>query len=163
MSTGLNENGPLFLGRAADRLSSVIEEQTEEVFLNAGIVIPVRSCSFMVALAKQGSGTVADLAHALRQSHQLVAQKVPKLLKLRLISQSKDRNDARRKLLKLTRLGQEQLDLVESCGLEIERAYTELFSELGDLSGVLNRAIDLLEEKPLSSWATHFVERGPAS
>lgn len=143
---------PIFLARLADRLSTTLEEQTAEVFNRYAIEIPVRSCSLMVTIANLGTASPAELSTALGQSHQLVAQKIPKLLKLRLISQSKDPNDARRKIFKVTKKGHEQLQKFAECSSLIQLAYSKLFAEVGDLHSMLNEVNKLLQK-------TSMIER----
>ena len=138
-----------YLGRLAERLSALIEEQTAEVFDRHGIIIPVRSCALLETISKLGSASAADLSTALGQSHQLIAQKTPKLMKLRLISQSKDARDARRKVFKVTKRGQDQLRLLSDCSVLIKEAYAALFTEVGDVAAVLIQASSALEEKPI--------------
>ena len=85
-----------FLGRLSEALSQRIEEQTRPLFGEAGIIVPVRSCSLLTALRTAGEASAADLARALGQSHQLVVQKCPALLRLGLITQHADPSDAGR-------------------------------------------------------------------
>ena len=139
----------IFLGRLADRLSVIIEDQTSELFDRHGIAIPVRSCSLIEAIAKLGAASTADLSHVLGQSHQLIAQKIPKLLKLRLISQSKDSRDARRKVFRVTKKGEDQLHALAACSVLLDRVYTELFAEVGDVATVIRRANKSLAHKSI--------------
>ena len=138
-----------YLGRLAERLSALIEDQTEDLFERHGIVIPVRSCSLLEATAKLGPASTADLANALGQSHQLIAQKTPKLMKLRLISQSKDASDARRKVFRVTKKGEAQLQALADCTALLHQAYSELFSEVGDVARVIRDATAALEDRPI--------------
>ena len=94
-----------FLGRTVERLSVLIAEQSKAVFDDRGIVIPVRSCSLMTVLAKLGAASASDLARELGHSHQLVMQKIPKLISLGLIRDRIDDEDARRRLFQLTDKG----------------------------------------------------------
>jgi DNA-binding MarR family transcriptional regulator len=105
----------VFLGRAVERLSVLIAEQSKAVFDNQDIVIPVRSCSLMTVLSALGTASAADLARELGHSHQLVMQKIPKLLKLGLIRDGNDENDARRRVFRLTDEGISQLEKFEQC------------------------------------------------
>ncbi|MDZ3833762.1 MAG: MarR family winged helix-turn-helix transcriptional regulator [Sphingopyxis sp.] len=138
-----------FLGRLSELLSLRIEEQTRDVFRAADIVVPVRSVSLLTALVKVGEASPADLARALGHSHQLVVQKLPTLLKLGLISQHPDPQDARRKLLRPTGKGQDQLARIEECSISIAAAYRTLAEETGDLHAVILETIKALEERPL--------------
>lgn len=139
----------VFLGRAVERLSILIAEQSQMVFDTMGIVIPVRSCSLMTVLAALGTASATDLARELGHSHQLVMQKIPKLLRLGLIQQRNDDEDARRRIFTPTDEGLAQLAKFEQCTVLIRDAYAGLFAEVGDVRQFVDRAINALNEKPL--------------
>jgi len=139
----------VFLGRTVERLSILIAEQSKEVFDDNGIVIPVRSCSLMIVISKLGTASAADIARELGRSHQLVMQKIPKLVKLGLIIQYPDEQDARRKLFKVTDLGAKQLMRFEQCRDRLRAAYEGLFAEVGDLKKMVEQTAEALNRKPL--------------
>jgi DNA-binding MarR family transcriptional regulator len=139
----------VFLGRAVERLSVLIEEQSQIVFDTMGIVIPVRSCSLMTVLAALGPASASDLARELGHSHQLVMQKIPKLVRLSLIQQRNDDDDARRRIFMPTDEGLAQLAKLEQCMSLIRAAYAELFAEVGDVRQLVDRAADALNDRPL--------------
>ena len=125
-----------YLGRLSEALSMRIEEQTRPLFDEAGITVPVRSCSLLTALGAAHEASAAELARTLGQSHQLVVQKCPALLRLGVITQHPDPHDARRKLFRLTEAGHDQLARIDAYSVTITRVYRTLFEEVGDL-GVL--------------------------
>lgn len=139
-----------FLGRLSEALSDRIEEQTRPLFDDAGITVPVRSCSLLTALGAAGEASAADLARALGQSHQLVVQKCPALLRLGLITQHADPADARRKIFRLTDAGRDQLARIDAYSARISAVYRALFEEVGDVHGVILKALNALDAKPLS-------------
>lgn len=139
----------VFLGRAVERLSVLIAEQSQLVFDTMGIVIPVRSCSLMTVLAMLGTASASDLARELGHSHQLVMQKIPKLIRLGLIEHRSDDDDARRRIFTPTDEGLSQLAKFEQCAVLIRAAYAELFAEVGDIRQFVDRAADALNERPL--------------
>lgn len=138
-----------FLGRLSEALSARIEEQTRELFEEAGIVIPVRSCSLLTALRQAGEASAAELARTLGQSHQLVVQKCPALLRLGLVTQHADPADARRKLLRLTDKGAAQMALLDTYTAGISAVYARLFEETGDAHAILLKTLKALEARPL--------------
>jgi DNA-binding MarR family transcriptional regulator len=139
-----------FLGRLSEALSQRIEEQTRPLFDEAGITVPVRSCSLLTALLEAGEASAADLARALGQSHQLVIQKCPALLRLGLITQHADPADARRKIFRLTDAGRDQLARIDAYSVRITEVYRALFEEVGDVHGAILKALKALADKPLS-------------
>ena len=139
-----------FLGRLSESQSQPIQEQTRPRFGEAGIIVPVRSCSLLTALRTAGEASAADLARALGQSHQLVVQKCPALLRLGLITQHADPADARRKIFRLTDAGRDQLTRIDAYSVRISDVYRTLFEEVGDVHGAILKALDALDARPLS-------------
>lgn len=139
----------VFLGRAVERLSVLIADQSKAVFDATGLIIPVRSCSLMTVLAKLGTASASDLARELGHSHQLVMQKIPKLIRLGLIEHSNDEDDARRRVFHLTAEGVRQLAIFERCAKLIVTAYEGLFEEVGDIRRFVDHAVAALNDKPL--------------
>lgn len=139
-----------FLGRLSEALSQRIEEQTRPLFDDVGITVPVRSCSLLTALDAAGEASAAELARALGQSHQLVVQKCPALLRLGVITQHPDPADARRKILRLTDAGRDQLRRIDDYSAKISDVYRTLFEEVGDVHGAILKALNALADKPLA-------------
>jgi DNA-binding MarR family transcriptional regulator len=139
-----------FLGRLSEQLSELIEQQSAEVFKRAGIVIPVKSSSLLGAIAMLGPVSVADLVRALDRSHQLIQQKIPKLLTLDLVSRRPDPNDLRINLIEITDRGREQLALLDGLTPEFERAYAEMEQEAGPVFDTVARAIRSLKARSLN-------------
>lgn len=138
-----------FLGRLSEQLSELIEQQSAEVFKRAGLVIPVKSSSLMGAIAMLGPVSVADLGRALDRSHQLVQQKIPKLVTLGLVARQPDPDDQRITLIEITDRGREQLALLDSLDGAFERAYAEMEQDAGPVFDGINRAIKSLKARPL--------------
>jgi len=139
-----------FLGRLSEQLSELIEQQSAEVFKRVGIVIPVKSSSLLGAIATLGPVSVADLVRALDRSHQLIQQKIPKLLALDLVSRRPDPNDLRINLIEITDRGREQLALLDGLTPEFERAYAEMEQEAGPVFDTVARAIRSLKARSLN-------------
>ena len=138
-----------FLGRLSEQLSELIEQQSAEVFKRAGLVIPVKSSSLMGAIAMLGPVSVADLGRALGRSHQLIQQKLPKLVQLELVMRQPDPQDQRVILIQVTDRGREQLALLDALDGEFERAYAEMEQDAGPVFDGIKRAIQSLQERPL--------------
>ncbi len=138
-----------FLGRMSEQLSDLIEQQSAQVFERAGIVIPVKSSSLLGAIATLGPVSAADLVRALDRSHQLIQQKMPKLLKLGLVSRRPSPDDQRVILIELTDRGREQLALLDRLDGEFERAYAEMEADAGPVFDAISRAITALKARPL--------------
>jgi DNA-binding MarR family transcriptional regulator len=138
-----------YLGRLSEQLSELIEQQSVEVFKRAGVVIPVKSSSLMAAIATLGPVSVADLVRALNRSHQLIQQKIPKLVTLGLVSRQPDPDDQRVVLIALTQAGREQLALLDGLNEAFERAYAAMEQDAGPVFDNISRAILSLRNRPL--------------
>jgi len=138
-----------FLGRLSEQLSDLIEQQSAEVFQRAGIVIPVKSSSLLGAIATLGPVSVAELVRALGRSHQLIQQKVPKLVTLGLVTRQPDPDDQRVIRIEITDRGREQLALLDRLDGEFERAYAEMEADAGPVFDGITRAIESLKSRPL--------------
>lgn len=141
--------GRVFLGRLAETLSTLIESQSADLFNTAGLVIPVKSCSLMMAIRSRDPGAAVDLARDLDCSHQLVLQKIPKLLQLGLIEQEPCSQDRRRKLFRLTDTGRSNLAVADTLFPAIERAYDGLGEGATDVHGAMEATIAALKARPL--------------
>lgn len=145
----MTELNRTFLGRLSEQLSDLIEQQSAQVFERAGIVIPVKSSSLMGAIARLGPVSIADLVRALDRSHQLIQQKMRKLLALGLVSQRPNPDDQRANLIELTDKGREQLALLDGLDSEFVRAYAEMEADAGPVFDAIDRAIVALKARPL--------------
>jgi DNA-binding MarR family transcriptional regulator len=138
-----------FLGRLSEQLSELIEQQSAEVFSRAGIVIPVKSSSLLGAIAMLGPVSVAELVRALDRSHQLIQQKMPKLLALGLVSRRPNPDDQRVSLIEITDKGRAQLALLDELSPEFDRAYAEIEEAAGPVFDAIKCTIAALKSRPL--------------
>jgi DNA-binding MarR family transcriptional regulator len=145
----MTELSRTFLGLLSEQLSDLIEQQSAEVFRRAGLVIPVRSSSLLGAIATLGPVSVSDLVRALNRSHQLIQQKMPKLVALGLVTRRPDPDDQRVVLIEITDGGREQLALLDGLAQEFDRAYAEMEQDAGPVFEGIRRAIDALRSRPL--------------
>lgn len=152
MNTPVNQStlAQSFVGKQADDLGQLISEQIKPIYQSLGIIVPVKSCSIIHALSASEQATVTELAKTLNQSHQLVKQKLPRLLKLDLIESSEDPDDKRRVLYRLTVEGVAQAERLSQHSMT--QVYAELSAEINaDLYQVLSAAIKGLKQKDLLS------------
>ena len=138
-----------FLARLTEELSDLIAAQSAEAFEREGLVIPVKSCSLMIAVKTCEPAPARQLADALDRSHQLVSQKLPKLVSLGLLECERDPQDSRQKLYRLTAFGREQMQLFHLLQRRLETAYEDLHQEAGDVTGALQAALAALRAKPI--------------
>ncbi|WP_332790378.1 MarR family winged helix-turn-helix transcriptional regulator [Sphingomonas sp. GB1N7] len=108
----------------------------------------------MTMLASLGAASASDLARELGHSHQLVVQKIPKLVSLGLIWHRDDEDDARRRIFQLTEKGVAQLARFDRCCELLRAAYEKLFAEIGDVKNLVDRTVGALDTTPLSERVT---------
>lgn len=137
-----------FIGKQAEDLGNLICEQIKPIYESLGIVVPVKSVSIIHALTQSEQASVTELAKMLQQSHQLVKQKLPRLIQLGLITRQPDPSDKRRFWYRLTPLGQAQAQSLNDHSLA--QVYADLSAEINaDLYAVLSAAIAALKNQDL--------------
>lgn len=140
----------VYLGRSLQRLLVLIAGQGQETLRASGVDYSMRSAPIVLLLAKGGPMAAADLAKALGEPHQLVAQRLDALLDLDIVTRDSDAADARRKVLKITPKGRAQLRRLKACFDLLEAAYERLFAEIGcDLAGKVLEITEALTREPL--------------
>ncbi|AOE49592.1 MarR family winged helix-turn-helix transcriptional regulator [Kangiella sediminilitoris] len=143
-------NGKALLGKRAEDLSNLIEQQTQPIFDSLGIIVPIKSCSTLLTLSELGQASLADIARQLQQSHQLVKQKLPKLIKLDLIQQSPDPEDKRRTLYSLTSEGKSQTQKIKDYLEQSEVLVDSISKDIGvDIFDAIDKAISCMKDKSL--------------
>lgn len=139
-----------FLSNKLLRLVDLIALQGDDLLREAEITIPSRAVACTLFIGDKGQASLADIAKALDEPHQLTAQRVEGLIQLDLLERRDDPDDRRRKALTLTRKGKAQYQLLLVRLAEIERALSDLYAEIGfDLSEILETAIGALRRTPL--------------
>ncbi|ACV26431.1 MarR family winged helix-turn-helix transcriptional regulator [Kangiella koreensis] len=138
------------LGKRAEDLSNLIEQQTQPIFDSLGIIVPIKSCSTLLCLQEVAHSSLADIARKLEQSHQLVKQKLPKLIKLGLIKQQPDKEDKRRTLYSLTTKGISQTSKIQTYLAQSEQLVESISKDVGiDVFEAIDKAIKTMQEKTL--------------
>lgn len=140
-----------YLGRESERLSDLIEEQTAILFAAQSIEVPVKSCSLIDALEQIEPASASDLATRLERSHQIIIQKLPKLIKLKLVERGADPNDGRRYLHTLTPKGREQVRKFRQISPKIAYVYREIEEEIGPVYSQIVAAIQNLQNNSIAS------------
>ena len=139
-----------FVSNKLLRLVDLIALQGDTLLRDAGITIPSRAVACALFIGDKGQASLADIAKALDEPHQLTAHRVDDLIQLGLLERRDDPNDRRRKALSLTKKGKSQYQLLLVRLAEIEQAFTGLYAEIGhDLPAILETAMEALHRTPL--------------
>lgn len=158
--TAFLSSGPFrdaYLGKHAYSLVMQTSAQMEDVYEARGLTIPLRVSSVLHFLAANEGAAMADIAASLDLPHQLVAQRVAKLLDSGLVERRRATDDARRVELYLTEAGRDQAARLVECMRDTADVYRDLFAEIDcHLVETLLKAASALEAKPL---AVRFSEK----
>lgn len=140
-----------YLGKAAQDLVRVTSDQVADIYDRRNIIIPVELSSTLHGLSQNVGGSLTEIALMLDLPHQLVAQRVRKLMALGLLERRPDPNDRRRFTLHLTNYGQDQADRLCVCMRDMSRVYRDLYSEIGcDLPAAMSDAIKAIGARSLA-------------
>lgn len=140
-----------FLANRLERLAELIVRQGEMLLSDGGVAVPPRAVSAVLLIGERGALSVADLAKALSQPHQLVTQRAELLLELGIVERVADPDDARRWTLRFTRKGMEQFRRLKQRLSLAADAFAALFKEIDcDLNAAVDRAAKALEAAPLA-------------
>lgn len=100
--TSLHDYGSLLLGSRLRKVSEALYAGVDEVYRSAGVELPSRCFPILFLLRDHGSLGISELAQKLGQTHPAVSQMSRKLLRHRLVEESPDPRDDRRRLLSLS-------------------------------------------------------------
>ena len=153
-----------YLGKFAQNLILKTLEQEQEIYETRGVVFPVRVSSTVEMIKRRPGISLSEIGRALSFPHQLVAQRIKLLSQMSLIEKRLDPSDRRRFGFFLTRTGQEQAKLLQSCVEDISRVYSDLYEEVGcDLPAKLDAAMAALESRPILQRLEDLGVTGSAS
>jgi len=146
---------PHFDGRAAfllrtQRLMDRLSEQVDAALASHGLAITVMQAGCVQALYHAGPASLAWLATELGISHQLVSHRINGLVRQGYVETGPDPKDARKRLVALTAQGREQAERLQPFLDGLDRAYADLFAELGvDLNKAVGSATECLAARPI--------------
>lgn len=142
-----------YLGKRLQDLLTMSHQQMQNVYEQRGLMISVEGSSTLQMFTPGSKLALADLARTLEQPHQLVAQRLQKLVRLDLVIKQPDPLDGRRTEYMLTADGEHQWQLLNKLMADAIDVNRSLFDEIGiDLLEGLEAALNALR-------ARDFLER----
>ncbi|WP_417484448.1 MarR family winged helix-turn-helix transcriptional regulator [Maricaulis salignorans] len=158
-----------FFGRPAAfalrvrQASAALYEQMDQCLQAHGLTLPAYATSLVQTLYHGGPQSVSALAERLGLSHQLASQRLRWLVKEGLVVIGDDPEDRRRRLVSLTSAGQTEGDKLQAFLPRLERAYSDLFDEIGmDLhTGMVDARAALLARPLLTRMQTETGMQAP--
>ncbi|TPH13975.1 MarR family winged helix-turn-helix transcriptional regulator [Litorilituus lipolyticus] len=141
-----------FLAKSVFDLHCLIQNQSEELYVEKEMGFPVWASSALMFLASVKRASIMQISQALNLSHQLASQRIKIMLKLELVEGIKDDDDKRRTLYHLTSKGQEKSAVLDLYCKDAAQAFQDLSNEVGvDIQQVLNSAITALQAKSFNN------------
>jgi DNA-binding MarR family transcriptional regulator/GNAT superfamily N-acetyltransferase len=125
----LHDYGSLLLGSRLRKVSEALYAGVDEVYRSAGVDLPSRCFPILFLLRDHGRLGISELAEKLGQTHPAVSQMSRKLLRNRVVTESPDPRDDRRRLLSLSRRGRSVMARLEPVWKAIMAAVAELEAE----------------------------------
>ncbi|MDE2263285.1 MAG: MarR family transcriptional regulator [Gammaproteobacteria bacterium] len=127
--TSLHDYGSLLLGSRLRKVSEALYAGVDEVYRGAGVDLPSRCFPILFLLRDHGRLGISELAARLGQTHPAVSQMSRKLLRHRMVRESPDPKDDRRRLLSLSPHGRSIMERLEPVWKAIVAAAADLESD----------------------------------
>ena len=137
-----------FLAKTVFDLHMLIQAQSEALYEEREMGFPVSVSSTLLFLTHTSKASITQIAKALNHPHQVISKRIKKLLKLQLVSGTKDPEDKRTTLYSLSPAGKEKAQILTLYSVDAANAFRELSEEVGiDIQEVLNTSIAALQNK----------------
>jgi ribosomal protein S18 acetylase RimI-like enzyme len=124
--TTLHDYGSLLLGSRMRKVSEALYAGVDEVYRSAGVTLPSRCFPILLLLRDHGRLGISELAARLGQTHPAVSQMSRKLLRHRVVRESPDPRDDRRRLLSLSPRGRSVMARLQPVWKAIVAAVADL-------------------------------------
>ncbi len=137
----ISELGMLALGSRLKRLSDEVLKQGEEVYESLNIDFEPRWFAIVYLLKSEGQPlSITEIADRLGLTHPAVIKTARSMVRSGILTSRKDRKDARRHLLQLSRKGEAMVPVLEPVWEDFRAATKELFKEIDvDVISVLEK------------------------
>jgi DNA-binding MarR family transcriptional regulator len=150
--------GYLTLGSRLKRIGERLQAETQRIMDELGVPLQASQYPFLAALDRLGPLTIGELAEAVGITQPGATRSLAQLVDLGLVKARKTPKDQRRRIISLTRRGQEIVDTAKrDVWPRIEGAVTDL---CGELSGPLLPQLAAIED---GLAATPLARRGGAA
>ncbi|WP_207424328.1 bifunctional helix-turn-helix transcriptional regulator/GNAT family N-acetyltransferase [Desertivirga brevis] len=150
MNIFFSNAGPAAIGSRLRLLTDRISSDAEEIYKLYQVPIQPKWYPVFFILASEGSKSVTALAKDIGHSHPSVSKIVREMSKAGLVKETKDKNDGRRNMIKLTEKGRKIIEPMQSQYLDVGQAVNELLSQSTcDLWKAIEECEYLLDQKSL--------------
>jgi MarR family transcriptional regulator, organic hydroperoxide resistance regulator len=155
--------GGAALGARLRRLSERIDREVAQYYGEQGVAFEQRWYGTLNLLDRFGALSVGELSEALGISHVSVSQTRDSLYKAGLIDTAADPDDARRKILRLTRKGRNLVDRLRPIWAALSASAEALDREAGGVVKVLDRLENALNKVSVSDRAKRHMREADSS
>lgn len=146
----IEELGSLSLATRLKNLSEQLAKDVGKIYKEQSFDFEPRWFAVVYALKDNNELAVTEMATMLSQTHPAVNQVANVLVEKGLIVESKDKSDQRKRLLKLSKKGQELVSKMEGLWENIREANDELLSATKkDFLGSIRKIEAALDEKSM--------------
>ncbi len=150
MADIIRQQRELALASRLKRLHERLVREASQVYREIDVNFEARWFAVFYALGRTAPLSVVELARELHITHTAVNQVAGELIRHGLVSQGRDRRDARRRLLRLTAKGRSVFARLEPVWAAVVEANREWLQDAGvDLLAALDRVEDALEERSI--------------
>jgi len=125
----IEELGTLALGTRIKNLGELLMKDMARIYREQGVDFEPRWFTFFQLILQKEEVSVTAIAHDLKQTHPAVVQVINMLEEKGLIKTTKDKEDKRKRLVKLSRKGKELAEELEPVWLKVKEAAQELLME----------------------------------
>lgn len=145
----LRSLGGAVIGAYLRRLSERIDSEANRVYAQLDVAFEQRWMGVLDLLVKRGPMSVNEIARELKISHPSVSQTRASLMTSNIVAERPDPTDRRRRILYLTRKGEELVDRLMPVWAALEQAGEALNAEAGDVVRLLKRLEAALERQSI--------------
>lgn len=159
MTDYINQLGILALDHRLKRLMKQLLAAAEYVYEAQGVSFRARWMPTYMLLQQEGALSVTKLAERAEVTHPGMIQLTREMMKAGLVRQKKDKTDARKRLLTLTKKGKELAPSLVPIWEALRDAQAHVFEEAGcDILAVLGTVEEQLQAKKLSARVLERLE-----
>lgn len=141
--------GSLALATRLKNLSDRLAKDVAQVYKESSFDFEPRWFTLVWALKEGQELAVTELAAMLKQTHPAVNQVANVLVEKGLVSERKDKEDQRRRLLQLTAKGLQVVDQISPLWVQIKKANDELLADSSNLIESLEKVEAALDQSSM--------------
>lgn len=142
--------GELAFATRLKRLAENLQADVGRVYKEMEVEFEPKWFTMLYALYHNQTMSVVELSALLRLTHPAIIQFAEQMQERKLLTQIRDKNDARKKIITLTEKGRRTFEKIEPVLHEIELANRDFLRETGtDMLGTVERMEKMLEEKSM--------------